>query len=133
MPEGEPLLAGDEDDDRVGPAGDQLAAQAGRGLLGLRSRTPETTVALATTAQGCGYLIMAVGPLGVGVLRGLTGDYTGMFLLAAIDVLGLGLSGWLATRPRYVDDEVAGRFPEEDADVHAEAGTGPGPHPRQGG
>jgi CP family cyanate transporter-like MFS transporter len=103
------------------------------GLLGLRSRTPETTVALATTAQGCGYLIMAVGPLGVGVLRGLTGDYTGMFLLAAIAVLGLGLSGWLATRPRYVDDEVAGRFPEEDADVHAEAGTGPGPHPRQGG
>ncbi len=103
------------------------------GLLGLRSRTPETTVALATTAQGCGHLIMAVGPLGVGVLRGLTGDYTGMFVLAAVAVLGLGLSGWLATRPRYVDDEVVGRFPQEDADVREEAVRSSGQHPRQGG
>ncbi len=103
------------------------------GLLGLRSRTPGTTVVLATTAQGCGHLIMAVGPLGVGVLRGLTGDHTGMFALAGVAVLGLLVSGWLATRPRYVDDEVVGRSPEEDADVREEAVTSSGRHPRQGG
>jgi CP family cyanate transporter-like MFS transporter len=102
------------------------------GLLGLRSRTPETTVALATTAQWCGYLIMAVGPLGVGVLCGLTATTPGCSL-AAVAVLGLVLSGWLATPPRYVDDEVFSRSSEEDADVREEAGTGPGQHHRQGG
>ena len=48
-------------------------------------------------------------------------------------MLGLLLSGWLATRPRCVDDEVAGRSPEEDAGVREQAVTGPGPHPWQGG
>lgn len=77
-------------------------------LLGIRARTPEATVALATTAQGWGYLVMGIGPLGVGVLHELTGDYTGMFALAGAAVLGLLVSGWLATRPRVVDDEVPG-------------------------
>jgi hypothetical protein len=50
-----------------------------------------------------------------------------------VAVLGLVLSGWLATRPGYVDDEVFSRSSEEDADVREEAVTGPGQHPRQGG
>ena len=51
---------------------------------------------------------MGIGPLGVGVLHDLTGDYTGMFALAGAAVLGLLASGWLATRPRVGDDEVPG-------------------------
>jgi MFS transporter, CP family, cyanate transporter len=77
-------------------------------LIGLRSRTPETTGALSTATQGWGYLIAAAGPLLVGVLRGITGGYTGMFVLV---IAGIGLmtaTGWLVTRQRFVDDEVPG-------------------------
>jgi CP family cyanate transporter-like MFS transporter len=75
-------------------------------LLGLRARTPETTAALSTVAQGWGYLISGLGPLLVGVLHGLTGSYAGMFVVVLTGVALLGASGWLVTRSRYVDDEV---------------------------
>jgi CP family cyanate transporter-like MFS transporter len=75
-------------------------------LIGLRARTPETTAALSTVTQGWGYLIAGVGPVLVGVLRGVTGDYTGMFVLVLACVAGLAVTGWVMTRQRYVDDEV---------------------------
>ena len=77
-------------------------------LIGLRARTPETTAALSTVAQGWGYLLAGAGPLLVGVLHGLTGSYDGMFVLLLAGVAGLGGTGWLVTRQRYVDDEVPG-------------------------
>jgi CP family cyanate transporter-like MFS transporter len=92
-------------------------------LFGLRARTPETTAALSTVAQGWGYLVAGAGPLLVGVLRGATGGYDGMFVLVLAGVAGLWALGWLVTRPRFVDDEVdrsvpgwstAGRPPEDD-------------------
>src|SRR3954451_19351934 len=75
-------------------------------LIGLRARTPETTAALSTYVQSWGYLISAVGPLLVGVLRGATGSYTGMFVLVLAGVVVLTVTGWLMTRERYADDEV---------------------------
>lgn len=75
-------------------------------LLGLRARTPETTAALSTAAQGWGYALAAGGPLLVGVLRGATGGYTGMFVLVLAGVAGLAVLGVVVTRDRYVDDEV---------------------------
>ncbi|MGY1808546.1 CynX/NimT family MFS transporter [Blastococcus sp. SYSU D00669] len=80
-------------------------------LIGLRARTPETTAALSTVTQGWGYLLSGAGPLLVGVLRGLTGGYTGMFVLAFAGVALLGAAGWVVTRQRYVDDEVETRVP----------------------
>ena len=77
-------------------------------LIGLRARTPETTAALSTVAQGWGYVLSAAGPLLVGVLRGATGGYTGMFVLVLVGVAGLTATGWLVTRQRFVDDEVPG-------------------------
>jgi MFS transporter, CP family, cyanate transporter len=77
-------------------------------LIGLRARTPETTAALSTVTQSWGYVLAGAGPLLVGVLRGTTGDYTGMFVLMFAGVVGLSVTGWLVTRPRYVDDEVPG-------------------------
>ncbi len=75
-------------------------------LMGLRARTPETTAALSTVTQGWGYLLAGGGPLLVGVLRGVTGGYTGMFVLVLAGVGVLTATGWLVTRQRYVDDEV---------------------------
>jgi CP family cyanate transporter-like MFS transporter len=97
-------------------------------LIGLRARTPETTAALSTVTQGWGYVIAGVGPLLVGVLRGVTGSYTGMFVLVLAGVGGLAVTGWVATRQRYVDDEVDRSVPgwssaAGPADVLAVAGA----------
>jgi CP family cyanate transporter-like MFS transporter len=93
-------------------------------LIGLRARTPETTAALSTVAQSWGYVLAGAGPLLVGVLRGTTGDYTGMFVLMLAGVGGLTVTGWLATRQRYVDDEVPGwSSGRECADVLSVAGA----------
>jgi CP family cyanate transporter-like MFS transporter len=98
-------------------------------LLGMRARTPETTAGLSTVAQGWGYLLAGFGPLLVGVLHGATGSYTGMFVLVLAGALGLGLSGLLVTRNRYVDDELRELRPvpaePADADVVEVAGAEP--------
>ncbi|SEP01968.1 CynX/NimT family MFS transporter [Trujillonella endophytica] len=95
-------------------------------LMGLRARTPETTAALSTVAQGWGYLLAGVGPLLVGVLRGSSGGYTGMFVVALVGVSGLTATGWLVTRQRYVDDDVPGWSPAGPRDDVVEvAGTEP--------
>ena len=77
-------------------------------LLALRARTPATTAAMSTVVQSWGYVLAGAGPLLVGVLRGATGSYTGMFVLVLAGVVGLAAAGWLITRPRFVDDEVPG-------------------------
>jgi hypothetical protein len=51
-------------------------------------------------------VLSAAGPLLVGVLRGATGGYTGMFVLVLAGVVGLTATGWLVIRQRHVDDEV---------------------------
>ena len=58
--------------------------------------------------QSWGYLLAASGPLLVGVLRGVTGSYDGMFALMLVCVVVLVVTGWLATRQRYVEDDVPG-------------------------
>jgi CP family cyanate transporter-like MFS transporter len=95
-------------------------------LMGLRARTPETTAALSTVVQGWGYVLAGTGPLLVGVLRGATGGYTGMFVLVLAGVAGLTATGWLVTRQRYVDDEVPGWSSDRQRDdVMEVAGTEP--------
>ena len=99
-------------------------------LIGLRARTPETVAALSTVSQSWGYVFAGTGPLLVGVLRGATGSYTGMFVIVLTGVAVLGVAGWVATRRVFVDDEVeravpgwspSGRSPE----VLESAGTEP--------
>jgi cyanate transporter len=92
-------------------------------LFGLRARTPETTAALSTVAQGCGYLIAGAGPLLVGVLRGATGSYDGMFVIVLAGVAGLWVLGRLVTRPRFVDDEVDRSVPGWSTAGRSPAGT----------
>ncbi|MGY1624975.1 MFS transporter [Geodermatophilus sp. SYSU D00965] len=95
-------------------------------LIGLRARTAETTAALSTVTQGWGYLLAGTGPLLVGVLRGSTGGYTGMFVVVLVGVAVLLGAGWLVTRQRYVDDEVPGwACDAHHGDVIEVAGTEP--------
>jgi CP family cyanate transporter-like MFS transporter len=80
-------------------------------LIGLRARTPETVAALSTVTQSWGYLLAGGGPLLVGVLRGATGSYAGMFVLMLVCVAALLFTGVVVTRQRYVDDELPGWSP----------------------
>ena len=77
-------------------------------LFGLRGRTPASVSALSTVAQGWGYALAGVGPLLAGLLRQLTGGYTGMFVLVYVGAGLLLVTGWSICRERYVDDEVPG-------------------------
>ena len=79
-------------------------------LIGLRGRTPESVAALSTVSQGWGYALAGAGPLLVGLLRGVTGGYGGMFLIAYASTALLLVTGWMICRERYVDDEVPGLF-----------------------
>ncbi|SOD94528.1 MFS transporter [Blastococcus haudaquaticus] len=80
-------------------------------LIGLRARTPETVSALSTVSQSWGYVIAGAGPLLVGVLRGATGSYDGMFVIVLVGVAVLAVAGWIATRQVFVDDEVERSVP----------------------
>jgi CP family cyanate transporter-like MFS transporter len=94
-------------------------------LIGLRARAPETVAALSTVTQSWGYLLAATGPLLVGLLRGATGSYTGMFALMLVCVAVLTVTGWLVTRTRYVDDELPGWSPAGRRGAAAAAGASP--------
>jgi MFS transporter, CP family, cyanate transporter len=76
-------------------------------LINLRTRSQVGAVALSGFVQGFGYVIGAVGPLVVGLLRDATGGWTvpmlfllGTLVLAVPALIVLG-------KPRFVEDELA--------------------------
>ncbi len=75
-------------------------------LIGLRARTSATTGVLSAFVQSIGYIVAGTGPLLFGVLHDAAGGW-GPPLALLFAALGIALvSGWLATGPYYVDDEV---------------------------
>jgi CP family cyanate transporter-like MFS transporter len=76
-------------------------------LINLRSRTHAGSVALSGFVQGIGYVIGALGPLVVGILRDASGDWIApLWFLAGTMVLavpGLIVLG----RSRFVEDDAA--------------------------
>jgi MFS transporter, CP family, cyanate transporter len=80
-------------------------------LIGLRAHTSAGTAALSGFTQSVGYLISAVGPLGVGLLYDLTGGWTlplGALLVMAVPQLLAGLS---VARPTYIEDQLRATEP----------------------
>jgi MFS transporter, CP family, cyanate transporter len=75
-------------------------------LIGLRARTHQGTAALSGFAQGVGYLLASVGPVGMGVLHDRTGGWTVPLLSLCVLVLPQTMAGVSAARPRYVEDEL---------------------------
>jgi CP family cyanate transporter-like MFS transporter len=78
-------------------------------LLGLRTRTPETTASLSAFAQSVGYVVAGSGPLLVGVLHGGSGQWGWSFVLLYADLVLMAAAGWFAAQPRYVEDDLAVR------------------------
>ncbi len=95
-------------------------------LLGVRAATPAGTAALSSLTQGVGYLIAAMGPVTIGVLRDRTGGWTVPLLVLAGLLVPKLLAGVIAATPGQVD--VAGSGPGRAA-VLGRLRAGPGPPP----
>ena len=78
-------------------------------LVNLRSRTHSGAVALSGFVQSVGYLIVAVGPLAVGVLHQAVGGWTWPLLFLLGTIVPAAIAGTVAARPRYFEDERTSR------------------------
>jgi MFS transporter, CP family, cyanate transporter len=89
-------------------------------MMGLRTRHAAATAALSAFSQSIGYLIAGTGPLLVGLLLGATGGWAApmatLYIMLAVGVV----SGLIAARPVFVEDEV---YPPLDAAL--------APHPHE--
>jgi CP family cyanate transporter-like MFS transporter len=76
-------------------------------LINLRTRTHEGSVALSGFVQSVGYTLGAVGPLVVGVLRELTGDWVWPLLFLLATALAVTIAGAVVARPHLLEDDLA--------------------------
>ena len=77
-------------------------------LVNLRTRTHSGSVALSGFVQSVGYLIVAIGPLAVGLLHEAFGGWTGPLLFLLATIVPAAIAGVVAARPHYFEDERAG-------------------------
>ncbi|WP_206494405.1 MFS transporter [Microbacterium sp.] len=74
-------------------------------LISIRSRTPESAVALSSFVQSTGYVIAAAFPVLIGVLHEATESWTvPLLVMAAVLVIATPF-GYIAGRRRTVEDE----------------------------
>lgn len=74
-------------------------------LINLRSRTHSGAVALSGFVQSVGYLIVAIGPLAVGILHEWTGGWTAPLWLLLASAVPAAVAGLVVARPRFFEDE----------------------------
>ena len=74
-------------------------------LLGLRSRTHEGSVALSGFVQSIGYAIVALFPVGIGLLHGATGSWVGPLLALSCVVAAAIPAGVVVSRRTTIEDE----------------------------
>lgn len=77
-------------------------------LVNLRTRTHAGAVAFSGFVQSVGYLIVAVGPLAVGLLHDATDGWLWPILFLAASAVPAAVAGIVAGRPRFFEDERAG-------------------------
>lgn len=79
-------------------------------LLSIRSRTPESAVALSGFAQSIGYALAAVFPLLIGVLHEATGSWQVPLLLLVGVLIAVIPAGWIAGRRRTIEEDWERRY-----------------------
>lgn len=75
-------------------------------VIVLRSPEPIVAAHLSGMAQCVGYLLAAIGPLVVGLIRGWTGSFAWSAALFVLLGLGAAVNGWFAGRALYVKARV---------------------------
>ena len=79
-------------------------------MLGLRTRSHETAVALSGFVQSIGYAIAAVFPLGIGLLHDATGQWTpALWVLVGVVAAAIP-AGYVITRARTVEEDWERRY-----------------------
>lgn len=73
-------------------------------LIGLRASTTAGTIALSSLVQGVGYLLAALGPVTIGLVREATGDWVLPLLILAALLVPKLLGGLVAAAPGTVDE-----------------------------
>ena len=73
-------------------------------LINLRTRTSAGSARLSGFVQGVGYTLSCLGPLLFGWLHSITHGWTWPFAFLAACLLVLLYGGWLASRPRMLED-----------------------------
>ena len=73
-------------------------------LINLRTRTPAGSAALSGFMQGTGYALSCAGPLLFGVLHAASGGWSWPFAMLGVAVAILLVGGWLACKPRWLED-----------------------------
>ncbi|KQZ07450.1 ABC transporter permease [Agromyces sp. Root1464] len=74
-------------------------------LINLRTRTHAGSVALSGFVQSGGYLIVAIGPLVVGLLHEATGGWTWPIVFLLASAVPAAIAGAVVARPGYLEDE----------------------------
>ncbi len=77
-------------------------------LFGLRSPESDTTAALSGMAQGGGYLIAAAGPLLIGLIHDVSGNWVAPLVLLWACCAGYFVAGMFAGRPVQVESVARG-------------------------
>lgn len=75
-------------------------------LITARSRTALVTARLSGFVQPFGYFVAAAGPLLVGILYDLSGQWSLILLLLMAGTVLMAITGFRASRPGYIDDEL---------------------------
>ena len=76
-------------------------------LINLRTRTHAGSVALSGFVQSAGYLIVAIGPLAMGMLHDATDGWTWPLVLLLCSAVPAAIAGAVVARSRYFEDERA--------------------------
>ncbi|MDI3331641.1 MAG: MFS transporter [Micrococcus sp.] len=76
-------------------------------LIAARSRTALVTARLSGFVQPFGYFVAAAGPLLVGIVYDLTGQWSAILLALVAATVAMALTGFRASRPGYIDDELS--------------------------
>ncbi|MEN0128557.1 MAG: MFS transporter [Brevundimonas sp.] len=71
-------------------------------LIGLRSTSPATAVALSGMVQGTGYVIAGLGPIGIGLLYEATGAWHVPIAVLLGCLVVLLVAAWFACRPTMI-------------------------------
>ncbi|AWB95126.1 MFS transporter [Agromyces badenianii] len=74
-------------------------------LINLRTRTHSGAVALSGFVQSVGYVIVAFGPLLVGLLHEWSGGWTWPLLFLLASAVPAAIAGAVVARPRFFEDE----------------------------
>lgn len=75
-------------------------------LFNIRTKSQETLLRLSGFAQGFGYLAAATGPLVLGVLHELTGNWTSSLWFLFLTAIPAMLAGRVIARQKSIDEEL---------------------------